>query len=103
MAGQESNSDQQMRKELSKQFYDVVERVVVTEKSTRMMEFENKLVFEVVEGASKPIIKMLVEEEFGKKVKKVNTLNNIKGNKLAVVTFVEDEAASSLASDMGLV
>lgn len=91
------------RKELSKQFYDIIRKVVVTEKTTRMIEFENKLVFEVSRAATKPIIKLLIETELKKDVKSVNTVNNITGKKRAIVTFKDESAASDLASQLGLV
>ena len=90
------------KKELSKQFYDVIKNVVVTEKSTRLIEFENKMTFEVDKSATKPMIKLLIENEFDKKVKSVNTKNGLKGEKIAIVTFVEDSVASDLASELGL-
>ncbi len=95
--------DDVFKKELSKQFYDIVRKVVVTEKATRQMEFENKLVFQVTREATKPIIKLLVENELGKEVKSVNTVNDINGNKKAIVTLKEEGAASELASKLGLV
>lgn len=90
-------------KELTKQFYDVILKSEVSEKSTRLMEFENKLVFEVARKASKPIIKLLIENEFKKSVKSVNTVNSITGKKKAIITFKDENAASDIASDIGLV
>ena len=100
---EDKNVEAVFKKELSKQFYDVIRKVVVTEKATRQIEFENKLVFEVAKNASKPMIKLLVESELGKTVKSVNMLNAIDGNKKAIVTFKEEGVASDLASQFGLV
>ena len=91
------------KKEMSKQFYDIVRKVVVSEKATRLIEFENKMVFEVERSATKPMIKLLIESEFSKPVKKVSTVNSINGKKRAIVTFKEDGVASDLASELGLV
>lgn len=91
------------KKELSTQFYDVFKRVLVSEKATRLIEFENKMTFEVERSASKPLIKLLIENEFSKPVKSVNTVNAIDGKKRAIVTFKEDGVASDLASKFGLV
>ncbi len=91
------------KKELSKQFYDVIRKVVVSEKTTRLIEFDNKIVFEVTKAASKPLVKLLIENELGKKVKAVNTVNSITGKKRAIVTFADDGVASDLASEFGLV
>jgi large subunit ribosomal protein L23 len=56
-------------------FYDVIERPVVTEKSTALSE-HNKVVFKVKRDAEKSEIKQAVEALFGVKVVKVNTINN---------------------------
>lgn len=91
------------KKELSSQFYDVILKAVVSEKATRLTEFDNKLSFEVADNASKPMIKLLIENEFKKKVKKVNVIRAINGKKRAIVTFVDDGVASDLSSELGLV
>lgn len=97
------NLEEVFAKEMSAQFYDVVKRVIVSEKATRLAEFENKLVFEVERFASKPIIKLLIENEFKKKVKSVNTINAIGGKKQAIVTFADEGVASDLSSELGLI
>ena len=53
--------------------YDVVLSPVITEKATMAQE-NNQVTFRVAIDASKPEIKAAVEELFGVKVKKVNTL-----------------------------
>jgi ribosomal protein L23 len=103
MAKENANVEEVFKQELSRQFYDVFKKVIVTEKATRMIEFENKLVFEVARAATKPMIKLLVENELGKAVKTVNTVNAITGVKKAIVTFKEEGAASDLSSTMGLI
>lgn len=55
------------------ELYDVIRRPVVTEKATMASE-HNAVVFEVAIDATKPLIKEAVEQLFGVKVKKVNTL-----------------------------
>ncbi|MEM6932271.1 MAG: 50S ribosomal protein L23 [Pseudomonadota bacterium] len=52
--------------------YDVIQRPVVTEKSTTAGQ-ENAVVFEVHPDANKPLIKEAVETLFNVKVKAVNT------------------------------
>ena len=99
----ENNTQEQFKKELSQQFYDIVKKVIVSEKNTRLAEFENKLVFEVERAASKPVIKMLMETEFKQEVVKVNTVNSIKGIKQAIVTFKKEGVASDLSSELGLI
>ena len=100
---EQQNLEETFKKEISAQFYDIVKNIVVSEKTTSQIEFENKMVFEIVRSASKPLIKLLIETEFGKKVKKVNTVNSITGKKRAIVTFAEDGVASDLASDLGMI
>ena len=55
------------------ELYDVIRRPVVTEKATMASE-HNAVVFEVAIDATKPLIKEAVEQLFGVKVKKVNTI-----------------------------
>lgn len=54
--------------------YEIIIRPIITEKSNRLMEEYNKYTFEVALDASKPEIKRAIEELFGVKVKKVNTM-----------------------------
>lgn len=54
--------------------YEVLRRPIVTEKSTLMQE-RGRYVFEVSPAASKTQIRLAVEEAFGVRVVKVNTLN----------------------------
>jgi large subunit ribosomal protein L23 len=54
--------------------YDIIIAPVVTEKSTRALEKNNQVVFEVRREATKPEIKAAVEGLFNVKVKAVNTL-----------------------------
>jgi large subunit ribosomal protein L23 len=54
--------------------YDLILRPVITEKSTRGSE-HNQVTFRVRKEATKPDIKVAIEELFQVKVKAVNTLN----------------------------
>lgn len=54
--------------------YDVIERPVVTEKSTVAAE-QNKITFKISPTATKKDVKAAVEAIFNVKVKKVNTIN----------------------------
>ncbi|MEO1019919.1 MAG: 50S ribosomal protein L23 [Pseudomonadota bacterium] len=54
--------------------YDVIRSPVITEKSTRLSEY-NQVVFKVRPDANKAEIKAAVEHIFGVKVEAVNTLN----------------------------
>ncbi|GIM46121.1 50S ribosomal protein L23 [Collibacillus ludicampi] len=52
---------------------DIIKRPVITERSTDLME-QNKYAFEVDLKANKTEIKQAIEEIFGVKVAKVNTM-----------------------------
>ncbi len=54
------------------QFYSVVRRPIVTEKSTTMQSLRNQFTFEVARSANKIEVKKAVETLFGVKVVKVN-------------------------------
>ena len=54
--------------------YDIIKRPIITEQSMAGAEFK-KYTFEVAKSANKIEIKKAVEEVFGVKVSKVNTLN----------------------------
>ncbi len=72
-----------------------------TEKSLRLMESENKLVFVVQRTAKKQEIKEAIEKTFNAKVVNVNTL--IKGSKKrAYVTFSAETPAIDIATNLGL-
>lgn len=57
-----------------KSSYDVIIKPIITENSMGEME-SNKYTFKVAKNANKTEIKLAVEEVFGVKVAKVNTLN----------------------------
>ncbi len=54
--------------------YEIIIRPVITEKSNRLMEDFAKYTFEVSLDASKSEIRNAIQELFGVKVKKVNTM-----------------------------
>jgi len=80
----------------------VIKRPVSTEKSIRMMESENKLIFGVHLDANKADIKKAFEVMFKAKVKKVTTHITTKGEKKAFVTFSPDTPAIDIATQLGL-
>ena len=75
---------------------------LATEKSIRLMESENKLVFVVNKKATKPDIKKAVEELFKAKVIAVNTLNSVTGEKRAYVTLSKETPAIDIATNLGI-
>lgn len=58
-----------------KDYSDIINSPVITEKSAIKMQDDNVYTFKVVKTASKPQIKKAVERAFDVKVKSVNTLN----------------------------
>jgi len=81
----------------------IIHNPVSTEKAIRIMESENKLLFEVSLRATKPDIKMAVEELFKVKVLKVNTFISTKGKKKAYVKLSADTPAMDVATNLGLI
>lgn len=80
----------------------VIKHPLSTEKSIRLMESENKLVFVVDMRARKPEIKEAIEKTFKVKVEKVTTLITPKGKKRAYVKLSPETPALDVATDLGL-
>jgi len=79
----------------------VISYPIGTEKSIRMMESENKLMFMCERKATKQQIKQALEELLKAKITNVNTLNVHEGKK-AIVTFAPETLAIDIATKMGL-
>ena len=77
---------------------------LATEKSIRLMESENKLVFVVDSKANKIQVREEIEKEFKFKVKVVNirTMIDTKGRKKAYVKFSAETPAMDVATKLGL-
>tara|TARA_Y100000310_G_scaffold256839_1_gene264756 strand:+ start:19 stop:381 length:363 start_codon:yes stop_codon:yes gene_type:complete len=82
--------------------YAVIKHPLSTEKSLRLMESENKLIFAVSIKAKKQEIKDAVEEVFSSKVLKVNTYITSRGEKRAYVKFSNETPAIDIATNFGL-
>jgi ribosomal protein uL23 len=80
---------------------EVIKYPLATEKSIRLMEAENKLIFVVHDKATRPDIKKAVETVFKVKVDKVNTYI-MKGQKRAYVKFAKETPAIDVATNLGL-
>ena len=80
----------------------IIKHPLSTEKSIRLMESENKLVFIVDRKAKKADIKKAIEEMFKVKVAEVNTFVNNKGVKKAYVRFSMESPAIDIATQLGL-
>lgn len=81
--------------------YQIVKFPLSTEKSIRLMEKENKLIFVVDIKASKPEIKKAIEALFKVKVTKVNTLL-VGSEKRAYVKLSLETPAIEVATELGL-
>ena len=81
---------------------NIIKHPLSTEKSIRLMESENKLVFVVDKKATKPQIKKALEELYGIKIKSVTTYITSKGKKRAFIRFADDSPAIDLATKLGL-
>jgi len=75
---------------------------LATEKSIKLMESENKLIFVVDIKSTKPEIKNAIEEEFKVKVVDVKTLISPGGKKKAYVRFSDETPAIDVATKLGL-
>ena len=82
--------------------YNIIKYPLSTEKSIRLMESENKLIFVVNNKATKKEIKKAIEEMFKVEVDKVNTFVNPEGEKRAYVKFSAKNPAIDIATQMGL-
>jgi large subunit ribosomal protein L23 len=82
--------------------YKVIKCPLSTEKSIRLMESENKLIFVVDMVATKADIKKAIEELFKVKVAKVNTLITPRGEKRAYVKLGPESPAIDIATELGL-
>ena len=82
--------------------YKVIKYPLSTEKSIRLMESENKLIFVVDSRATRQDIKKAVEVAFKVKVVNVNTLITPKSEKRAYVKFSMENPAIDVATQLGL-
>ncbi len=81
---------------------NLIKYPLATEKSIRLMESENKLIFVVDKSATRQTIKSEIERLFGVKVDKVNTLNAPDNTKRAYVKFNQETPAIDIATKLGL-
>lgn len=81
--------------------HKIIRYPLSTEKSIRLMESQNKLVFVVDIDADKDVIKKAVEEMFKVSVDDVKTFIR-NGEKRAYVRFSEKNPAIDIATQLGL-
>jgi large subunit ribosomal protein L23 len=82
--------------------YEILLHPDITEKSMRLIEKENKLVFIVARQATKRQIKNAVESLYEVKVDKVNTSITPKGVKKAYVKLKPEFKAEEIATRIGV-
>lgn len=80
--------------------YKVIIKPLSTEKSLRLMESENKLMFVVHMDATKQDVKKAIKELYDMTCVKVNMYITIKGEKRAFVQL--SEPAIDLATKLGM-
>ena len=81
---------------------EIIKYPLSTEKSIRLMEAENKLIFVVDRKAKRSDIKKAIEELFKAKIDKVNTFIDVSGEKRAYVKFSDETPAIDVATQLGL-
>jgi ribosomal protein uL23 len=82
--------------------YTIIKHVLSTEKSIRLMELENKLIFVVNSKATKKEIKEAIEDIFKVKVENINTFITPNREKRAYVKFSPKNPAIDIATQMGI-
>lgn len=83
--------------------YNVIKYPLATEKSIRLIESENKIMFAVNIKATKSEIKKAIEEMFKVEVDSVNTFVSPEGEKRAYVKFSSKNPAMDIATQTGLI
>ncbi|MCL4400550.1 MAG: 50S ribosomal protein L23 [Candidatus Parvarchaeota archaeon] len=73
------------------------------EKATRLMQEQNKLSFIVSKSSNKISIKKELETLFSVKVDKINVINKMNGDRIAIVKLKPENNAMDLATKLGLV
>ena len=77
--------------------------VLSGEKSTRLMQTENKLSFIVSKDSNKILIKKEVEALLKAKVESINIINRMDSRKIAVVKLKPEFQAMDVATQLGLI
>ena len=83
--------------------YEIIKHPLSTEKSVRLMESENKMIFVVNKKSTKKEIKKAIEEMFKVEVDEVNTFITAEGEKRAYIKFSAKNPAIDIATQMGLI
>ncbi len=73
------------------------------EKATRLMQEQNKLSFVVSKTSNKIGIRKELETLFGAKIDKINVINKMSGERVAIVKLKQETSAMDLATKLGMV
>jgi large subunit ribosomal protein L23 len=80
----------------------IIKHPVSTEKTIKLIESENKIVFVVDRQATKREIKEELERLFSVKVIAINTVTTPEAEKRAIVRFSPETPAIDIATKLGL-
>jgi len=80
----------------------IIKYPLSTEKTIRLMESDNTLIFIVDKKATKKEIKKAIEDMYNVKIKRVNTAIDTKNRKKAYIKFSDETPAIDLATQLGL-
>ncbi|AJF61393.1 50S ribosomal protein L23P [archaeon GW2011_AR15] len=80
----------------------IIKYPLATEKTIRLMESDNSLIFIVERSATKKQVKEAVESLYKVKVARVNTTIDPKGRKKAYVKLSDETPAIDLATQLGI-
>jgi len=76
---------------------------LITEKAVDSIERNNKITFIVGKDATKKEIREEIEREYKVKVDKVNTVNDMRGRKRAIVQINKAFKANDIAMKLGVI
>ncbi|MBW9222934.1 50S ribosomal protein L23 [Methanothermococcus sp. SCGC AD-155-K20] len=82
--------------------FDVIKVPIISEKTMKLIEEENKLVFYVDKKSTKTDIKKAIEELFNVEIMGINTLVTPKGQKKAYVKLKDQYDAGEIAANLGI-
>ncbi|MFQ6050420.1 MAG: 50S ribosomal protein L23 [Candidatus Hydrothermarchaeota archaeon] len=82
--------------------HTIVRHPVITEKSIRLIDKENKLVFIVDRKATKRQIKNAVEKLYGVEIEDVNVCITPRGTKKAYIKLKPEFSADEVATRIGI-
>ncbi len=80
----------------------IIKKPITTEKTVRLLESENTILFEIDKRAKKPEIKKTVEEVFHVKVDKVRVFSRT-NKKFAYIKLNKKNLAIDLATKLGMI